>query len=90
MNDTFKPAIQTFSESYDLIHNADIHLYGDEEAIMDKIMHEELSRRFGRHFSGKIGSLHYIFKPEQSIPKGSVAVPADNHDNPDALLIKND
>lgn len=88
MNDTFNPITRPFSAGYELVENAEVHKYNEDEAIMDYQMFDNLSRRFGKHFVGYIGGLHYQFKRNQSLPSGAVAVPADNHSDPKTLLIQ--
>jgi hypothetical protein len=84
----FNPVTESFSAGYDMVHNAEVITYDDEEAIMDYDMLEALEERFGRPLVGFIGGLHYQFKPERSIPPASVAVPKDNHDRPSSFLVR--
>lgn len=81
------PHITPFSARYDLIENAEAITYPDEEATMDWTMFEALKREFGNPVIGRISNLHYSFRPEKMMPKNAVAVPEDNHDDPQALLI---
>lgn len=88
-NNTYNPVTLPFSGGYELVQNAEVRTYGDDEAIMDFEMLQSLEHRFGRPLVGFIGGLHYQFKSEKTIPAGSVAIPSDNHSNdPDALLIQ--
>lgn len=88
MADDFQPAIQNFSTGYEIVSNARVILYEKDDAIMDAEMFKELARQFGEYFMGKLGNIHYQFKPQRSIPAGAVAVPESNHDVNPELLIK--
>jgi len=79
---------QRFSAGYDLVCGAEVTTVNDDEALIDMEMQKELERVFGEPLTGFIGGLHYQFKPTRSIPKHSVAVPMENHDDPDAFLVK--
>lgn len=84
----FKPITEPFSAGYELVYNAEVHTYPDEEAVMDFEMFKALARRYGEAFIGMVGGLHYQFKPERTVPAGAVAVPETNHDEPAVLLIQ--
>jgi hypothetical protein len=88
MNDTFNPITRPFSAGYELVENAEIHTYADSEAMMDFEMFDSLTRQFGKSFVGYVDGLHYQFKRERTLPSGAIAVPADNHSDPKALLIQ--
>jgi hypothetical protein len=79
---------EPFSAGYELVHGAEVHTLNDEEAIMDFEMFNSLEAQFGDPLVGYVGGLHYHFKPERAIPPSAIAVPADNHDDPDTLLIQ--
>lgn len=83
-----EPLTEPFSARYDLVCNAEVFTWPDEEAVMDAEMFEKLADRFGDPPVGFIEGLHYHFKPEASVPGASVAVPEDNHADPSALLIQ--
>jgi hypothetical protein len=86
----FKPMTEQFAANYKLVQNAEIMTYPGEKARMDEDMHEALVKEFGQYFMGMIGGLHYQFISEKTIPMGRVAVPEDGHDDPDALLIRDE
>lgn len=88
MSEQFNPVTEPWSAGYDLVQNAEVHQYPEEEAMMDFEMFDALAAQFGQNFVGYIGGLHYQFKRERSVPSGAVAVPRDNHVNPDTLLIQ--
>ena len=88
MAEDFQPSVQKFSEGYEIVSNANVVLYGKEEAIMDVQMFKQLAQQFGEYFMGKLGNIHYQFKPRRSIPAGAVAVPESNHETSPELLIK--
>jgi hypothetical protein len=89
MNDgDFHPALREFSAGYRLVENAEVVTYPEDDAQMGLEMYDALTRRFGRHFLGKVGNSHYEFERGTCIPAGMVAVPERNHDDPDALLIQ--
>ena len=85
----FDLVIESFSAEYDLVHNAEVHTYPEEEAVMDAEMFTAIAEQYGSRFIGKVGGLHYQFKPERTVPSGAVAVPEHNHrDGADVLLIQ--
>jgi hypothetical protein len=91
MNDSgFTPVVSVFSAGYDLVENAQVQPWSQDEAAMDYEMFEKLQSRFGggAGLIGSVGGIHYCFKPVGGIPRGAVAVPERNHDNPEALLIQ--
>lgn len=88
MPETFKPVTEKFSAGYELVHNADVVTYSDPEAIMDSTMLQSLRERFGYPVIGYVGGLHYQFKASDSILTGTLAIPEDNHQDPDELLIQ--
>lgn len=88
VNDDHTPFIEPFSEQYDIVCNAEIYTFSHPEAVMDFELFAVLEEIFGKHFLGKIGDMHYEFKPENAIPRGGVAVPEAQHDDPDVLLIQ--
>ena len=90
MNDIFPPKVETFSAGYDIIHDTEIIEYGKNLAIMDFELFDLLKRTFGEDFIVRIENIHYRFKRDCSLPRNAVAVPEDNHDDPDALLVKNE
>lgn len=77
-----------FSAGYELIHGARIHTLDQEEAVMDYELLNLLKSMFGEPVVGYIDGIHYQFKPERSIPADALAVPADNHEQPDTLLVQ--
>lgn len=79
---------EPFSTGYELVHGATVHTYEDGEAVMDYEMFEQLEGQFGQPLVGYVEGLHYHFKPSGSVPRSSLALPAANHDDPDALLIQ--
>lgn len=84
----FRPVTEPFSKGYDLILNAEVYEWPQEEAIMDSDMFKKLLGQFGSPLVGYVDGLHYHFKPERSIPQGAVAVPEDNHVEAETLLIQ--
>jgi hypothetical protein len=88
MTEPFYLAIEQFSEAYELVHNARVFTHSGNKALMDSEMYNTLVEEYGLYFAGKVGKLHYNFKPEASMPAGSIAVPEHNHDDPDTLLIQ--
>lgn len=88
MGSPYQLITEPWSRSYDLIPNAEIHTYGDDEAVMDFEMYEALEQQFGNPVVGYVGGLHYHFIPERTVPQGSVAVPEHRHDDPSAFLIQ--
>jgi hypothetical protein len=80
--------VQAFSSGYRIVQNAEVYELDEEEAIMDFEMLDRLRAMFGEPIVGKVGDLHYQFKPRRSIPRFGLAVPGRNHDSPDTLLIK--
>jgi hypothetical protein len=88
INHTSRPVTESFSAGYELVCSADVHMYSSEEAVMDVEMMRALEARFTPPLIGRVGNLHYQFKPEKGVPSDSVAVPRDNHDDPTALLIQ--
>jgi hypothetical protein len=91
MNDSqseFRPVTQRWSDHYEIIHNAVVRTNSGEEALIDPEMYDALVYEFGRPLIGFIEGRHYQFKPRRVVPVGSVAVPEDQHGDPDALLIQ--
>lgn len=80
--------VRPFSAGYKLIQGVEVYEIEDSPAIMDFELLQRLEDRFGEPITGKIENLHYRFKPRRSIPKFGLAVPAQNHDDPDTLLIQ--
>lgn len=79
---------EPFSSGYELIHNATVHTFEQDEAIMDIDLFDALQAQFGEPVIGYVGGLHYHFKPERSIPPSALAVPERNHDDPQTLLVQ--
>jgi len=77
-----------FSAGYELAPNVRVLTFSGDEALMDSELFSEFQMRFGEYFIGAVGGLRYQFKPSGSVPAGAVAVPAHNHDNPEALLVQ--
>lgn len=88
MNEHFIPDTEPFSAGYKIVHNATVFTHNGVEAIMDAKMFKYLSKIYGSHFTGRVEDHHYTFKRVGSIPAGCVAVPEDQHDDPDTLLIQ--
>ncbi len=79
---------EPFSDGYSLVLDVDVYQHNSDTAIIDVELLDSLRQRFPSPIIGYIGGLHYQFKPEIGIPSGAVALPEDNHDDPDALLIQ--
>lgn len=91
MNDErSRPILTPFSNRYDLVSNVEVVTVSDDVAQMGNDLWQALARQFGEYFMGLVEGRHYSFKPIQSIPADTVAVPEDNHQKPNALLIKHD
>jgi hypothetical protein len=88
MTDTFQPITLPFSAGYEMVDNADVFAWSEEEAAMDYQMYDALARQYGGFPVGYIDGLHYTFKRERTIPSGAVAVPERNHQDPETLLIQ--
>lgn len=86
----FRPITQSWSDRYDIVQNARVRTNSGEEALMDPSMFDALKRRFGEPLVGLIEGHHYYFKPRRVVPLGSVAVPEDQHGEPDTLMIQHD
>jgi hypothetical protein len=67
--------LEPFSRDYDLVLDAEVHTWGEEEAHMDVEMYEELAFRVGEPIIGMVGGLHYQFKPSTQVLRDSCAVP---------------
>lgn len=78
---------QPFSERYEMVHKANVFLHKGK-AIIDEELARALGERFSRPIVGRVGGLHYQFKPESSVPGMSVAVPESRHHSDDVLLIR--
>jgi len=79
---------ESFSSSYEMVPDATVETWQDEEAHMDFRLYRTLARRFGEPVIGFIGGLHYQFKPSDQVLSGRCAVPAANHSDPSVLLIR--
>jgi hypothetical protein len=84
----FHPELTTFSKEYRLVRNAEVITAPGDLAEMGYEMWDALARRFGKHFLGMVEGLHYQFEPAKNIPAGTVVVPKQNHDDPEALLVQ--
>lgn len=87
-NSEFWPVTEPWSAGYEMVQNAEVHAWPQEEAVMDFDMFDKLQGQFGRPLVGYVDGLHYHFKPERQIPQGAAAIPEDNHVDPEVLLIQ--
>jgi hypothetical protein len=79
---------EPFSAGYELVRNAEVHTYDEDEAIMDAEMLQRLEAQFGQPLIGYVGGLHYQFKPERAVPGNALALPETNHSDPGPLLVQ--
>lgn len=87
MTDDDEPTTAPFSAAYTLVSDAEIIQWPQDEAIMDYGMYAALANAYHEPVVGYISGTHYEFRPCERIPALSVAVPEENHENPEALLI---
>lgn len=75
--------LEPWNQQYLLAPHADVLTYGDENAVIDPVLHDHLRRVLGDPVVGYINGIHYEFRREESVPADTAVVPARNHDVPE-------
>ncbi|UBF19076.1 hypothetical protein HRTV-17_gp3 [Halorubrum phage HRTV-17] len=69
------PELTRFSRDYDLVLDAEVHTWREEEAHMDVDLYEDLALRLGEPIIGMVGGVNYQFRPSTQVLRDSCAVP---------------
>lgn len=83
--------LESYSAGYLFAPEVEVNRYGEDLAIMDEELYEDLARQLGEPVIGYVGGLHYEFMPSTGILSGRCAVPRSNHreaSTPLALLVQ--
>jgi gamma-glutamylcysteine synthetase len=70
---------EPFSAGYALIRGVRIDTWPEDEAVMDYELYRALKQRYGNPIVGKIGGIHYQFRPATDVLADSVAIPEHSH-----------
>ena len=67
--------LSRFSRDYDLVLDAEVQTWREEEAHMDVDLYEDLVLRLGEPIIGMVGGINYQFKPSKQVLNYQCAVP---------------